>query len=231
MRDRRTRGDAGADQSPRSHCHRRALWRSRTGTDLARIAGRDAADPRRVRQRHCGAAAVRLFRRRHHGRPQRDVAARSDRRRRRRHLYRPHPGRKASAAVAAVARSRRHHDGNRPRHPRQSRIDANAGRRAARFAARRHRLHRDPGRLAAAGTTASSAADRQRRDRAAARRRRDFRHRQCRARRPQDHAAIGARHVARAGAAVGRTRRPARSRRPARRYSGRRCGAGAAGAA
>ena len=48
------------------------------------------------------------------------------------------------------------------------------------------------------------------------------------ARRPQDHAAISTRHVARAGAAVGRTRRAARSRGPARRHSGGRCGAGAA---
>ncbi len=113
------------------------------GPMLARIAGGDAADPRRLRQRHRRAAAVRLFRRRHHGRPQRDVAAGSHRRRRRRHLYRPHPGRKAPAAVAAVARGRRHHHGDRSRHPRQSRTDADAGRRAARIAARRHRLHRD----------------------------------------------------------------------------------------
>ena len=54
-----------------------------------------------VRQRHRRAAAVRLFRGRDHGRPQRDVAAGSDRRGRRRHLYRPHPGRKTPAAVAA----------------------------------------------------------------------------------------------------------------------------------
>ena len=39
------------------------------GAAAARIAGGDAADPRRVRQRHRRAAAVRLFRRRHHGRP------------------------------------------------------------------------------------------------------------------------------------------------------------------
>ena len=71
--------------------HRRAVWRSRSGAAVARIAGGDAADPRRLRQRHRRAAAVRLFRGRHHGRPQRDVAAGSHRRRRRRHLYRPHP--------------------------------------------------------------------------------------------------------------------------------------------
>ena len=143
MLDRRTRGDAVADQSQRGDRHRRAVWRSRSGAAAARIAGGDAADPRRVRQRHRRAAAVRLFRGRHHGRPQRDVAAGSDRRRRRRHLYRPHPGGQASAAVAAVARGRRHHHGDRSRHPRQSRTDADAGGRTARIAARCHRLHRD----------------------------------------------------------------------------------------
>src|SRR6202048_3314626 len=44
-------------------------------------------------------------------------------------IYRPRAGGDASAAVAAVARSRRHHDGDRSRHPRQSRIDAHACRR------------------------------------------------------------------------------------------------------
>ena len=162
-------GDTGAHQPQRSDRHRRALWRCRSGTAAARIAGGDAADPRRLRQRHRRAAAVRLFRGRHHGRPQRDVAAGSDRRGRRRHLYRSHPGRQTSAAVAAFARSRRHHHGDRSRHPRQSRTDAHAGGRAARIAARRHRLHRDRGRIAAAGATTGGAAHRQRRDRAAAR--------------------------------------------------------------
>ena len=113
------------------------------GAAAARTAGGDAADPRRVRRRHRRAAAVRLFRGRHHGRLRRDVAAGSDRRRRRRHLCRPHPGRQAPAAVAAVARGRRHHHGDRSRDPRQSRTDAHARRRAARLAARRHRLHGD----------------------------------------------------------------------------------------
>src|SRR6195952_1706875 len=102
-------------------------------------------------------------------RPQRDVAAGSARRRGRGHLYRPHPGRKAPPAGAAGARGRRHHDGDRSRHPRQSRTDADAFRRAARVAAGCHRLHGDPGRLAAAGATAGGAAYRQRGDRAAAR--------------------------------------------------------------
>ena len=99
----------------------------------------------------------------------RDVAAGGDRRGRRRHLYRPHPGRQTSAAVAAVARGRRHHHGDRSRHPRQSRTDAHAGRRAARIAARCDRLHRDRGRIAAVGAAARGAAHRQRGDRAAAR--------------------------------------------------------------
>ena len=145
--------------------------------DAARTAGGDAADPRRVRRRHRRAAAVRLFRGRHHGRPRRDVAAGGDRGRRRRHLYRPHAGRKAPAAVAAVARSGRHHDGDRPGDPRQSRTDAHAGRRAARLAARRDRLHRHRRRLAAVGATARRAADRQRRHRAAAGCGRDVRRR------------------------------------------------------
>ena len=122
-----------------------------------------------LRQRHRRAAAVRLFRGRHHGRPQRDVAAGGDRCGRRRHLYRPHPGRQTSAAVAAGARGRRHHHGDRSRHPRQSRIDAHAGRRTARIAARCDRLHRDLCGIAAARATARRAAHRQRRDRAAAR--------------------------------------------------------------
>ncbi len=184
-----------------------------------------------LRQRHRRAAAVRLFCRRHHGRAQRDVAAGSHGCCRRRDLYRPHPGRKAPAAVAAVARGRRHHHGDRPRHPRQSRTDADAGRRAARLAARCHRLHGDAGRIAAACPKAGGTAHRQRGNCAAARCDRHLRRGQRGARRYQDHAARGTRHVARAGAALGRTRRPARSRRPARRHSGGRCGAGAACAA
>ncbi len=114
-----------------------------SGTAAARTAGGDAADPRRVRQRHRRAAAVRLFRGRDHGRPVRDVAAGGNGRGRRRHLYRPHTSGKTSAAVAAVARGGRHHHGDRSCDARQSRIDPHAGRRAARLAARRHRLHRD----------------------------------------------------------------------------------------
>ncbi len=99
-------------QSQRGHRHRRALWRSRSGAAVARITSGDAADPRRVRQRHRRTAAVRLFCGGHHGWPQRDVAAGGYPRRRRRDLYRPHPGRQTSAAVAAFARSRRHHHGD-----------------------------------------------------------------------------------------------------------------------
>ena len=93
------------------------------------------------------------------------------------------------AAVAAVARSRRHHHGDRSGDPRQSRTDAHACRRAARLAARCHRLHRDSGGIAAAGATAGGAADRQRGDRAAARCGRGLRRRQRRARRRPHHAA------------------------------------------
>ena len=162
MRDRGTGGDAGADQSERGHRHRRALWRCRPRPAAARIAVGDAADPRRLRRRHRRTAAVRLFRGRDHGWPLRDVAAGGDRGGRRRHLYRPHPGRKAPAAVAALARGRRHHDGDRPRHPRQSRIDPHAIRRTARIAARCDRLHGHRRRIAAIGATPRRAAHRQR---------------------------------------------------------------------
>ncbi len=56
-----------------------------------------------------------------------------------------------------------------PATPRQSRTDPDAGGRAARIAARRHRLYRDIGRIAAAGPATGRAPDRQYRDRAAAR--------------------------------------------------------------
>ena len=103
--------------------------------------------------------------------------------------------------------------------------------RAARIAARRHRLHRDRGRIAASCATAGRAPHRQRRHRAAARCDRGVRRRCCGARRRPHHAEGGARHVARAGAIVGRARWPARSRRSARRHFRGRRGAGAAFAA
>ena len=67
-------------------------------------------------------------------------------------------------------------------------------------------------------------------DRAAARCRRGIRCGHRGARRFAHDVARGAGHVAGAGATVGRTRRPARSRRLARRHPRRRSGAGAAGA-
>ena len=160
MRDIGTRGDAGADQSQRGHRYRRALWRWRNRSVAARTARGDAADPRRVRRRHRRAAAVRLFRGRHHGRSRRDVAAGSNGCRRRRHLYRPHPGRQTSAAVAALARSYRHHDGDRSGDARQSRADPDAGRRAPWLVARCDRLHGDLGRIAIAGAAARGTAHR-----------------------------------------------------------------------
>ena len=66
------------------------------------------------------AAIMRLLRGRHHGRPVGDVAAGGHRCGSRRDLYRPYPGWKTSAAVAALARGRRHHDGDRSGDPRQS---------------------------------------------------------------------------------------------------------------
>ena len=93
----------------------------------------------------------------------RAVAARTDRGRGLRHLCRAHADRQAPAAVAAVARKRRRHDGDRPGDPRQSRTDAHAVRRAARLAAGGDRPHRDLGRLAPAGATTVGAAHRSRR--------------------------------------------------------------------
>ena len=102
---------------------------------------------------------VRLLRGRHHGWPVGDVAAGGHRCGRRRHLYRPHASRKTSAAVAALARGRRHHDGDRSGDPRQSRTDAHARRRTPRLTARCDRLHRHVRRLAASRATNSRAAD------------------------------------------------------------------------
>ena len=89
--DRGTGGDAGADQSERSHRHRRALWRSRSRPLLRELPAvtpltRDVFDGATAERRLCdyfavatmdGLSACRGWR---HGRS------------RRRHLYRPHPG-------------------------------------------------------------------------------------------------------------------------------------------
>ncbi len=130
---------------------------------LARADRRDAAHPRRVRQRQRRAAAdVVLF-----GSDQRSLrradAAGTHRRRGLRHLRRAHADRQAPAAVAAFARKRRRHHGDRPGHPRQSRTDAHALRRAARLAVGGDRPHRHLGRLAPAGATTVGAAHRSRR--------------------------------------------------------------------
>ncbi len=85
-------------------------------------------------------------------------------------------------------------------------------RRAARLAARCHRPHRDLGRIAAARAAAGRTADRWRLDRAATGRGQRLRRRQRHARGYQRHPARRARHGARAGAALGRARRTARSR-------------------
>ena len=120
-----------------------------------------------------GASAERrltvVLRGRHQRGLRRAQPAGADRRRGHRHLCRAHPGRPASAAVAAHARERRRRHGDRPGHARQPRTDAHARRRAARLAARRHRPHRDLGRLAPAGAAAVGAAHRSGRHRAAAR--------------------------------------------------------------
>ena len=91
-------------------------------------------------------------------------AARAHGRRSLRHLCRAHANRQTPAAVAAVARERRRQHGDRPGDPRQSRIDAHAGGRPARLAARCDRPHGDGCRLADDGATAVGAADRSRAD-------------------------------------------------------------------
>ena len=129
---------AGAE---RDHRLRRALQRGRPRRLLALAAGGDAADARRVRRRHRRAAADLVLRGRHQRGLRRAVAAGADRGGGLRHLRRAHADRQAPAAVAAVARERRRHHGDRPGDARQSRIDAHAVGRAARLAAGRHRPH------------------------------------------------------------------------------------------
>ena len=109
---------------------------------------------------------------------------------------------------------------HRPGHPQQSRTDPHARRRAARLAARRHRPHRDRGRLAAAVATAGRAADRSGGDRAAPRRGGAFRGGAGLARRDARQAERRARSCPRAVAPGRRPRRPARPRRDPRRHRG-----------
>ena len=108
--------------------------RSRAGALSAHAARGDAADPRRVRRRHRRAAAVGLFRGRHHRGVRRAVAAGAERRRGLRHLCRAHAARQAAAAVAAAARGAGRDACDRPGDARQPRADAHA--RAASGAAR-----------------------------------------------------------------------------------------------
>ena len=167
-------GPGGRDRAARAgrdHRLRRALCRRRACAVPALAAGRDAADPRRVRRRHRRAAAGGVFLGRDHRSVRHAVAAGTDRRRRLHHLCRAHAARPAAAAVAAAARGAGRDARDRPGDARQSRTGAHAVRRAARLAARRHRPHRDGRRLAAAGAAAGRAADRSGGDRAAARRR------------------------------------------------------------
>ena len=103
-----------------------------------------------------------------------------------------------------VREARRRDARDRPGDPQQSRTGAHARRRAARLAARRHRPHRDRGRLAAAGAAAGGAADRSGCDRAAARCGGAFRRRRRPARQRARAAERRARSRARAGAAGGR---------------------------
>ena len=100
---------------------------------------------------------------------------------------------------------------------RQSRTDPDARRRARRLADRDHRPHRDAGRRAADRRAARQSAHRAAGDRRTARRRRLSRRSAAAARRAAQGARRDAGLPALAGAAGGRPRRPARSRRAARR--------------
>ena len=164
----RPRGPAGRDRAARTrrdHRLRRALQRPRAGALSAHAARGDAGDPRRVRRRHRRAPAVGLFRGRHHRGVRHAVAAGAERRGGLRHLCGAHAARQTAAAVAAVARGAGRDAVDRSGDARQPRTGAHARRRTARLAARRHRPHRDGGRLAAAGAAARRAADRSRSDR------------------------------------------------------------------
>ncbi len=167
-----------------------------------------------------------LFRPLHHARLRRAVAARAHRRRRLHHLRRAHAARPAPAAVAAAARGAGRDAPHRSGDAQQPRAGAHAGRRAARIAARRDRPQRHRGGLAAAGATAGRAPHRSRGDRDATRRSRVLRNRRRGAKRYARAAQGGTRSRPRAGAARGRPRRPARSRRHPRRHRRRRraCG-------
>ncbi len=154
----RTRRHHRPHQSDRSDRRRRAVRRRDARPTAARTGVGDAADARRVRQRHRRAAIDRLLRGRDHGGVRHAVAAGGDRGRRLRDLYRAHAGRQTPAAGAALARSRRHHHGDRSGHPRQSRTHPHVVGRAARLAAGGAGLHRDRGRLKAAGAAAGSTA-------------------------------------------------------------------------
>ena len=206
-----------AHRAGRDHGFGRALCRCRNRalSALARPCG--AAGARRVRRRHGRAAAGRLFRGRDHRQLRRVVPARTDRRRRLRHLCRAHADRQTPAALSASARGRRRHARHQLRDPRQSRIDAHALRRAARIAARNHRPHHHRGRIAAFGATAGRPAHRSRRHRPAARRRRLVRGGSGGARRNPSASQRGARSRACPHPACIGARRPARSGRHSRR--------------
>ncbi len=163
------------------HRHRRALWRCRSRAAAARTAGGDAADPRRVRRRHRRAAAVRLLRGRHHGRPSPrcrgwkrprppPAVTYIDRTQVGKRLPLSPPAREAAGTTMAIDPATRANleltrtlAGER----RGSLLDAIDCTVTA-------------GRLAAAGATACRAADRRRDDRAPARCGRGFRHRRPR---------------------------------------------------
>ena len=215
------RGDR-PHRAGRDHRVGRAVRRPRVGAVSALAAVGDAAYPRHFRRRYRRATAGVVLRRADQ-RFVRHVLAHRDRRRRGgRHLCRADADRQAPAAVAADSRDRRRDARDRPCDPQQSRNRPHAGRRAARFASRRHRSHHDGGGSTAPGAAPRRTADRCRRDRAPFRCGRRLRQRQRRTRRIARALESGARSGARADPHRRRPRRSSRPRRHPRRHLRRR---------
>ena len=197
---------------------------------------RDAARAGRRRRRGGRAPGLRVLRRRNPRRLRRLHPRRDRRRRARAGLCQAHPVRRPARALAPDAAGARDEPRDRSGDPRQSRTHAHLERRARRLAAGDDRPHRDARRRAPARRAAGESADRPGGDQPAARFARFPGRGGADARRLAPGARPCARFSARALAAQPRPRRPARSRRDARRprrgggagqHSRSRCGSAA----
>ena len=225
-RDRRG-GPGRRDRAPRAERDRRAGEPVR-GAEIRparrRGAGRGRADRAGGGGRGRGTTRLRILWRRDAGRLRRLLARRNRRRRAGARLRQAHADRRDAGSRAPLAPRGRLEPRNRRRDSRQSRTDAHAGRRARRLGARDDRPDEDAGRRAADRRAAREPADRPGRDRRAARRARVFHRGAGVARGTAQVARRDARFPPRARAAQPRSRRPARSRGPARRADGERRG-------